>query len=529
MLIGSSEALSAHSNQLRHVPVIVFFLICSLVVGEVFRRRQSDSNQFLNATGSMPGWVAAVSFLTCNCGALEIIGLSGIASRYGAQAFHFYWIGAIPAVIVTGLVLIPIYIKSGVRSVPEYLGLRFGAPVRALQSWIVLASTTLFAGLCLYGVAEVMHIAADWSLAMSTCTFAGVVLVYLLRGGFRATVYNEIFQFCVMLAGLGPLLYLSRDRRSNAAELIGQRWHVWQATPLVSGKASVDLIGVILGLGFVISFSYWCTDFVLMQRALSARTLEGARRAPILAGFGKLLFSMIVVAPVVWMSGRLQHGTAGALDTTAPLLMAQLYSPKLYSLGIAALVAGLVNGYASNVGAFSAIWTQEIYRISIQSSATQESSVAVGRWAYVVCVVLSVAGAIATFAFEGLSDFTLIIFSMSLVPFFGILVVGVLTRRGSTASAVGGVTCGMLACGLFQIAARHHWMRVGSALNTDFRSAILSFILTALICAGPRGRQIDELAKIPISSPTIPRISGTLWLLSSVLALACLALNVIWW
>ena len=529
MLSASAPIRLVFSAQLVCVSVIGLFLICSLFIGEVFRRLQRDSNQFLNATGSMPGWVTAVSFLACNCGALEVIGLSGIASRYGVQAFHFYWIGAVPAMIVTGLILIPLYVKSGVRSVPEYLGLRFGAPVRALHGWVVLGSSALFAGLCLYSIAEVMHIAANWSLAASASIFACVVLTYLLRGGFLATVYNEIFQFCVMLAGLGPLLYLTRDRRSDAVELIGQRWHLWQATPLVSRDSSVDLVGVVIGLGVVISFSYWCTDFVLMQRALSARTLEAARRTPILAGFGKLLFSMIVVGPVVWMGGHLQHGTAGALDATSPLLMIQLYGPKLYSLGIAALVAGLVNGFASNVAAFSAVWTQEIYRVSICPNATEEQSVVVGRWSYVVCVVLSLAGAVATFGFEGLSDFTLVIFSMSLVPFFAILFVGLVTRRGFTDSAIWGVLCGILGCGLFQIAARQHWMRVGTALNIDFRSAILCFFVTSVICAAPRGRQIEAAANMALKPQSIAKVSRTLWLLSSLLAIACLALNLIWW
>jgi SSS family solute:Na+ symporter len=345
--------------------------------------------------------VASLSFLACNCGALEVVGLSGITARYGVQAFHFYWVGAIPAMVFMGLVLLPVYESNEVRSVPEYLGKRFGQGTRLLQACSLLVSTALFAGLCLYMVAQVMQVAAGWSLPVGAGVFAAVVLVYVLRGGFRATVYNEILQFVLMVAGMAPLLYFTHKHRPEAAAAIGQRWHVWQATPVLSGSSSVDLVGVVIGLGFVVSFSYWCTDFVLVQRALSATSLETARRVPIIAGFGKLVFSMLVVLPVLYADGSARIA-AGALDRTMPEMIVTLYGPKLFWLGIAALIAGLVNGFASNVAAFSAVWTQEIYRPVLRPGRSERHYIAIGRVAYAMCVMLSLGTAYLTLHFDGL-------------------------------------------------------------------------------------------------------------------------------
>jgi SSS family solute:Na+ symporter len=503
--------------------VVTGFFIASVALAGLGARRQSSSNRFLNGTGTLPGWMAALSFLACNCGALEVVGLSGITARYGVQAFHFYWIGAIPAMIFMGIVLLPVYADNEVRSVPEYLGHRFGQGTRMLQACSLLLSTALFAGLCLYMAAEVMQIAAGWNWTAGAGVFAALVLIYVMRGGFHATVYNEIFQFGLMVAGLAPLLYFTRDQRPEAATALGQRWHVWQATPLLSGSSPVDLVGVVVGLGFVVSFSYWCTDFVLVQRALSAKTLEAARRVPILAGFGKLLFSILVVMPVLYAGGQPRMGP-GALDRTVPVMIMSLYGPKLFWLGIAALIAGLINGFASNVVAFSSLWTQEIYRTVLRPDRTERHYIEVGRAAYAVCVILSLGAVYLTLHFDGLTDFTLFIFTLSLTPFFGVVMVGVLTRRGNGTSAICGVCAGACVAvfGRFGPA----WLPSGSPLSRDFHSAIASFGVAVVICliGRPTDGSADRLIRVK-SSP----VPGVLWVLITILVIACVGLNVWWW
>ena len=251
--------------------------------------------------------------------------MSGIAFRYGVQAFHFYWIGAIPALIFMSLVMIPAYVQSGARSMPEYFGQRFGPKVRLLNAGAILIASALYTGISLCGLAEVTHITMNWPFLLAILIFGSIVLAYVLIGGFRATVYNEVLQFLFMFAGLLPLLYFSHNAHSGGVLHSGQYWHLWRQTPIVSKTSQLDLVGVLVGLGGVISFSYWCTDYGLVQRALTARDLESARKVPLIAGFGKLLFAIVVVVPVILMSGHVQYKAGTALDETSPALIATLY------------------------------------------------------------------------------------------------------------------------------------------------------------------------------------------------------------
>lgn len=496
-------------------------------------RRQTTSNAFLNATGSLPTWLATLSLLAANCGALEIVGLSGIAARYGVQAFHFYWIGAIPAMAFVSLVMLPIYQQSGVRSIPEYLGRRFGRKVRLLNAFSLLASTSLTAGISLYALAEILHVFGGWSFTACALVCASVVMVNVILGGFQATVRTEILHFFVMVIGLAPMLYLSLSRPRDRP----QNWiiesHLWRVTPLASSHAPIDLIGVIFGLGIVISFSYWCTDFLLMQRALAARTTEAARRVPLYAGFGKLMFSFLVVLPVVMAAQSIKPSGGGALDQTSPLLMHLLYSPTFLFVGILAIVASLMTALGGNVSAFASLWTQEIYRSSLSPAESEQHYIFVGRLASVICLSFGMASAYATLRFESLSEFMLLIFSLALVPFFAVVLVGALVRRPSANAAFAAALCGIAAGGITQTAFRLHFLPIGSVLSANFYTALVSFS-TALIVgigghaltSGQPGRSSDQTTNQTLQS--IPRPSVALWVLTGTLLVACAILNIIW-
>ena len=204
-----------------------------------------------------------------------------------------------PGMIFLGVVVLPIYMRTGARSLPEYLGMRFGPEVRLLDAWIAMAGTVGSAGVALYAMARVLHFILGWNLLVGALTSASVVIVYVLVGGIRATIFTSVFQLFVMIAGLTPLLFLTMHFTSSSFAQRSDRWHLWKPVPLLSTHASLDQIGIVFGLGFVISFSYWCTDFVIIQRALTARTVDAARKVPILAGFGKLAFGILVVLPGV--------------------------------------------------------------------------------------------------------------------------------------------------------------------------------------------------------------------------------------
>jgi len=519
----------------RTCTVAAVYCCVSILIAYASNRRRRSSNDYLNATRSLPTWIASISFLACNCGALEVLGLSGIAFRYGVQAFHFYWIGAIPAMIFFSFVVIPAYVESGARSMPEFLGQRFGPKVRLLNAVAILISTVLYAGISLYALAEVTHIASDWPFLWAIFIFGSIVLAYVLIGGFRATVYNEVLQFLFMSAGLLPLLYFTREANLHGFANVGQYWHVWRATPIASTKSQVDLIGVVLGLGGAISFSYWCTDYGLIQRALAAPDLESARRVPLIAGFGKLLFATVVVVPVLLMNGHIQAWPAGgALDETAPALIKTLYGPRLAGIGITALIAGLLNGLAANVSAFSSLWTGEIYRPFLSPHRAESHYIRIGRVASVCCVGIGFLVALWTRSFENLSAFVLLIFSLFVVPFFAVLLIGLTSRRVTAASAIGGAVVGILTGAAAQIVFAERWIPSGSRLSANFYSAIFSFAAAALICSAPqllsrKTRLSKPQQDTPVTKSIQLTASPMVWCLAGALLVVCLIANVLWW
>jgi len=519
--------------------VVTFTIVsmyCGVSIGIAYASGslRRSSNDYLNATRSLPTWVASISFLACNCGALEVLGLSGIAFRYGVQALHFYWIGAIPALIFLSIVMIPAYVQSGARSLPEYLGQRFGAKVRLLNAVAILIAAALYTGISLYGLAEVTHITMDWPFLLAILIFGSIVLAYVLIGGFRATVYNEVLQFAFMFAGLLPLLYFSHKAHFGGLPHVGQYWHLWRQTPTVSSSSQLDLVGVVIGLGGVISFSYWCTDYGLVQRALTARNLESARKVPLIAGFGKLLFAMVVVVPVILMKGHFQYRPGTALDETSPSLIASLYGPRLLGLGIVALIAGLLNSLAANISAFASLWTGEIYRPFLSPNRKESHYRNVGRAASICCVATGFLVALWTRSFENLSAFVLLIFSLFVIPFFAVLLTGLISRRTSASCAIAGAIAGIIAGGSIQLAFAERCIPSGSRLSANFYSAIVSFSAAFLVSNAPNLRLRFRRSPMPplnidATRSAQPTASITVWCMAGALLVVCMVCNILWW
>lgn len=519
-----------------HLPsyLLAAYFVCTVSIAIWSHHRQRTSNDFLNETGNLPTWVATLSFLAANCGALEILGLSGIAARYGVQAFHFYWIGAIPALVFVSFIALPTYHRSGVKSVPEFLGIRFGREVRLCNAAVLLGGTCLTAGVSLYAVAKILHLFAGWHFLTCILLAAAVAITNILTGGLRGTMRTEILHFCLMIAGLSPMLYLSFRLGGHHLNSDTTWTHLWQTTPIISSHLPVDLFGVVLGLGLVIGFSYWCTDFVLMQRALTARSALSARTVPLYAGFGKLLFSFLVVMPVIFAGGGLSHTWNGNFDQTAALLMRSLYGSRFWAAGMLALVASLMTGLSANVTAFASLWTQEIYKVVLQPYKTEQHYIFAGRLSSVICILLSFIGAYATLHFESLSEFMLVIFSLTMIPFFAVVLYGIFSRRGSTRGIIRGAVSGIVAGALMTIAWRLHLLHLGSELNENFYTAIVSFATSALICVtasrvdSNSGSADDAITSHSLIDTRGIPIPNTLYLLAGLLVVSCIVLNVLW-
>ena len=512
---------------------LVIYFAVTVAIGWFSRRARSSANSFLNATRSLSLPVVSLSYLAANCGALDILGLNAAAAQYGVQAFHFYWIGAIPAMIFLSLWVMPVYRRSGIRSVPEFFEQRYGPDVRLLNACVVAITRLLLGGINLYAMAQVLEAILGLPFLSGVLLSAGVVLASVLLGGIRATMYNSIFQLGLMLAGLLPLvLHYAKGRASLPFADHGLRVHVWAATPLYSTSSTLDAIGVVIGLGFVLSFGYWCTDFVLMQRAFTARTDTGARLVPVWSGFGKLFFSMIGVLPGLAAVAAIPGlGKSVRYDQALPLLMRMTYGPVMLGLGLTALVAGLMSGLAANISAFSALWTQDIYRRSIRTHESENHYLWMGRLAYLLAAIVGGVTSYSTILFGDLMEHVQLLFSIFASPFWAIFLLGILSRRVDARGATAGFMSG--ACtGIAHVAAfGFGWIHYGSVMNMTFHGAIYSFT-TALIVGllASKGTSDERQRGIMVLDPSVAFGDGTLliWCLSVLLLSAAVALNVYW-
>lgn len=511
--------------------VIVIFVLCLaavLWIGWRSRRPWSSSNDYLNASRSISLWAAALAFLAYNCGSIEVIGMSAMAAQYGVQAFHFYWVGGIPGIIFMGLVVLPVYMRTGARSLPEYLGMRFGASVRLLNACVSIVGTVCFSGVALYTLAQVLHVILGWPFLPSELACTAVVLIYVLAGGVRASILTSVFQLFVMIAGLTPLLFYTFQLNAETWAHRGERWHLWKPLPFFSPHAPLDCLGVLLGLGFVISFSYWCTDFVMIQRALAARTIEDARKVPLLAGFGKMAIAFLVVLPGV--TGPMLLHRDMSFDQILPALIVLKFGPALLALGTAALLGGLMSWLAGNVSGFSALWVEEIYR-RLRPNRSERNYIRCGHLAVPACLLIAQSTTYAAFAFRDIMEFLQLIVAFFYAPVFAVVLAGLFSHRTSERGAFTGICTGILSAFALQAAFSMRFISFGSQMNADFYGAVLSFSVAICTCVLMRRASPQSAANIWFDGELCRKLrpSPLLALLSAALLGLCVILNIIWW
>ncbi len=521
-------ALLATGPEVWAVAVLPLCLAAVLWIGWRSRRHWSSANDYLNASRSISTWAAALAFLAYNCGSIEVVGISAMAAQYGVQALHFYWVGGIPGLVFMGLVVLPIYMRTGARSLPEYLGMRFGPSVRLLNAAISLIGTACFSGVALYAAAQVLHLILGWRYQASMLLCAAVVLAYVLAGGVRASIFTSVFQLFVMIAGLAPLLFFAVHLDAADWAQRAARWRLWSPLPAISPHASLDRFGVLVGLGFVISFSYWCTDFVMIQRALAARTVEDARKVPLLAGFGKMGIAFLVVLPGVAAPALLPAGVP--FDQTMPALMRLEFGPALLALGTAALVAGLTAWLAGNVSGFCALWVEEIYRVRLRPGRAEQHYIRAGQLAVPVCLLLAEVAAYGAFHFRDMMEFLQLIVALFYAPVFAAVVAGLGSRRTTECGAFVGICAGVAAALALQCCYWTHIAPFGSQMTANFYEAALGFAVAIAVCLLIRGERSQHGSVIFDAALWRElRPSPALFALSVALLAVCLLLNVLWW
>ena len=440
--------------------VIVFYFGLVLAIGFYLRGRASTGEDFFMAGREMTAWVAGLSFLSANLGALELMGWAGSAYQYGILATHWYWIGAIPAMLFLALVMMPFYYISKTHSVPGYLKLRFGEPSRIVSAVSFAFMTVLMSGVNMFAMAKVMQIVLGWDINFSIWVSSLTVAIYVALGGLRSAIFNEVLQFFLIWAGalLIPILGLYETGGwSNLKVLITQRAsaeyvHMWSGLGSFStNPMGIHWTGIVFGLAAVLSMGYWTTDFLVVQRILTAKDIRSAEMAPIIGAGFKMFVPLIVILPgllglaVLPMNLTAESAVVAgghSYNDVLPLMLARYCGPGLLGLGITALIAGFMSGMAGNVSAFTTVWTYDIYRALINKDATDEHYVNMGRWTTVVGVLVSVGTAYLVMRSASIMDYVQALFSFFIAPLFGTVVLGMLWKRATGPGGFWGLLCG---------------------------------------------------------------------------------------
>jgi SSS family solute:Na+ symporter len=350
-----------------------------LGIGFLMRRRVKTSEDFLTSHRSVPVWITSLAFIAANLGAQEVVGMCASGAKYGLMTAHFYWLGAVPAMMFVGVFMMPFYYGSRARSVPEYLKLRFDEKTRALNAVSFAVMTVFSSGVSMYALGKLFQLVLGWSFTNSVLLSAAIVLVYTFLGGLTSAIYNEVLQFFLIVLGFAPLsilaVYKAGGWSGMAARLPAVMTHTWRYLGDSSANPmGVEVFGMVAGLGFVLSFGYWCTDFLVIQRAMAANSMSGARRTPLIAAFPKMVMPFIVIVPGI-AALALSHMSVGYslppkdggldYDQALTTLMAMFYPSGMLGVGLTALMASFMSGMAGNVTAFNTVFTYDLYQTQI--------------------------------------------------------------------------------------------------------------------------------------------------------------------
>ncbi|MFZ5929146.1 MAG: sodium:solute symporter family protein [Acidobacteriota bacterium] len=444
------------------IAIIVVYFAMVLGIGFYLKGRSGTGEDFFLAGREMTAWIAGLSFLAANLGSLELMGWAAAAYQYGILATHWYWVGAIPAMLFLGVVMMPFYYISKTHSVPGYLQLRFGEPSRALSAVTFGVMTVLMSGINMYSMALVMKVVLGWDINFSIWVSSLTVAIYVALGGLRSAIFNEVLQFILIWAGalVIPIIGLIEAGGWDGmvariqANFAGQDFtHLWRTMgSFTDNPMGIHWTGIVLGLGWVISFGYWTTDFLVVQRVLAAKDLRAAKMAPVIGAAFKMMVPFIVILPGLLALAILPFklvpedvavATGGhSYNEVLPLMLARYAGPGLLGLGITALIAGFMSGMAGNVSAFATVWTYDIYRAFVRKETSDAHYVSMGRWCTVLGVLVSIGTAYLVMQFKSIMDYVQALFSFFIAPLFGTVLLGMLWKRATPAGGFWGLLAG---------------------------------------------------------------------------------------
>jgi SSS family solute:Na+ symporter len=546
--------------------IVALYFAVVLGIGFYLKRFTKTGEDFFLAGRDMTAWIAGLSFLAANLGSLELMGWAGSAYQYGILATHWYWIGAIPAMLFLGIIMMPFYYISKTHSVPGYLKLRYSEPARALSAISFGFMTVLMSGINMFAMAKVMQVVLGWDISFSIWVSSLTVALYVTLGGLLSAIFNEVLQCVLIWAGalLIPILgMIEAGGWTGMVNKIVARLHDPTYTHMWStlgrfedNPMGIHWTGIVFGLAWVISFGYWTTDFLVVQRVLAARDLRSARMAPIIASVFKMAVPIIVILPgllglavlpmkLVPESQSLATGLP-SYNAVLPLMLARYCGPGLLGLGITALIAGFMSGMAGNVTAFSTVWTYDIYKPMFRKTAPDAHYVSMGRWCTIIGVLISIGTAYLVMQFASIMDYVQALFSFFIAPLFGTVILGMMWKRATSAGGFWGLLTGTLgSVGMYA------WVKIdpsalryvalsphAKALAEDMYRALWSWlicvIVTVVVSYMTKPKPLSELAGLVYGVTPLPKEDELpLWkrpiFWAAIVAVAFVIANIIFW
>jgi SSS family solute:Na+ symporter len=558
--------------------LILIYFIFVIGIGFALKRLMKGGSAFLTSGKSIPAWVTGLAFLSANLGAQEVIGMAASGAKYGIMTSHFYWVGAIPAMVFLAIFMMPFYYGSKARSVPEYLKLRFDEKTRGFNAISFAAMTIFSSGISLHALARLLETLVHWNYWTCLWVSAAVVLVYIFLGGLTSAIYNEVLQFFMIVFGFAPLVYLAlkdvggwtalKEKLVPVATAGGFAPGTWTQSWEHMGSPMENPMGVgwfamVMGLGFVLSFGYWCTDFLVVQRAMAANSMEAARRTPLIAAVPKMLFPALVILPGM-IAIALHNQTGGAFlpagadgkpdyNMVIPTMLAQYFPTGILGIGFTALMASFMAGMAGNVTAFNTVWTYDIYQSYFAPGKSDHHYLWMGRLATVAGILASVGAAFMASQFNNIMDMLQLVFGFVNAPLFATFLLGMFWSRATGHGAFFGLLGGTFAAVLFHGLAITQGLAPGivkggwlsptfvfrSEMGQNFWMAIVAwtscFVLTILVSLlTKRTKSNEDLVGLVYSLTPKPKSGEEPWFLRPatiglIVLAATLILNIIFW
>lgn len=557
--------------------IMAVYLAFVIGIGFWLRRLIQTSTDFFMSGRSIPAWVAGLAFLSANLGAQEVIGMGAQGAKYGIATSHFYWVGAIPAMVFVGIFMMPFYYGSRARSVPEYLKLRFDEKTRGFNAFTFAVMTVLSSGVSMYAMGLLLERLLGWDFDASIIVAAGIVLAYILLGGLTSAIYNEVLQFFLIVFGFAPLVLLGlkdaggwsglKQRLDVVATANGFEPGAWSESwrHMHSPDANpmgIEWFGLAMGLGFVLSFAYWCTDFLVVQRAMAAESMSAARRTPLIAAVPKMFFPFLVILPGMMAIALMHQPDSGfALptkedgtlnyDMAIPAMLGHYFPTGLLGLGLTALMASFMSGMAGNVTAFNTVWTYDIYQAYLVRGASDRHYLWVGRLATVFGIAISVAAAYVATQYNNIMDLLQLVFAFVNAPLLATFLLGMFWKRTTGHGAFAGLVVGTLAAVLQHgltlpegaaVGVKGGWFGVVHTypieMAQNFWKAIFAwtacFVVTIVVSLFTKPREDRELVGLVYSLTERPKDDGGAWyarpaLLGIVVLAMAVALNALFW